>query len=171
MSKLYIPEIGDVLTLAKPWTFNLYAERRNETLLKYFGYTNLYLITGVNRFGNQVWEDVLVPDALAEEKPQFHRNYPGDYHADVMAYCARVLETIQDGNLYSMEVTLPAGTKLKVDRIYIRKGGSEYSSISFTTGDLGSVVISASNPWRSDRKAKSLRFWAKLSECNNIDFN
>lgn len=52
------------------------------------------------------------------------------------------------------KVTLPAGTNLKVDRIYIRKGISEYSSITFYA-TIGKNKI---------------RFWAKLSDCNTIEF-
>jgi hypothetical protein len=56
------------------------------------------------------------------------------------------------------EVTLPKGTVLKVDRIYIRKGAVKYSSISFLAEGIG--------------KAKNgTRFWAKLEECNQIEFD
>lgn len=44
--KLYIPEIGDKLTLAKDWTFNLYAEGRNEVfgkkITQYYAHYNRY---------------------------------------------------------------------------------------------------------------------------------
>lgn len=32
MKSLYIPEIGDIITLEKDWTFTLYPEFRNEKL-------------------------------------------------------------------------------------------------------------------------------------------
>lgn len=51
-------------------------------------------------------------------------------------------------------VTLSAGTILKVDRIYIRKGNKEYSSITFY-GTFGK---------------NKLRFWAKLEDVNKIKF-
>lgn len=53
-------------------------------------------------------------------------------------------------------VTIPKGTLLKIDRIYIRKGISEYSSLTFYVG---------SGEW------KGARFWAKLSDVNNIEFD
>lgn len=34
MKNLYIPKIGDIITLAEPWTFKLYEEYRNLTLIK-----------------------------------------------------------------------------------------------------------------------------------------
>jgi hypothetical protein len=36
--KLYIPDIGDVIKLSSPWTFNLHYEHRNDGLLEYFGF-------------------------------------------------------------------------------------------------------------------------------------
>jgi hypothetical protein len=34
MKQLYIPALGDTLTLAKPWTFALKSEQRNDTLFE-----------------------------------------------------------------------------------------------------------------------------------------
>ena len=75
-------------------------------------------------------------------------------------------------NNKSVEVTIPKGTLLQVDRIYIRKGASDYSSITFFAKNIGEVIIPASRWSRSTKpvKKKALRFWAKLSDCNNIEF-
>lgn len=54
--------------------------------------------------------------------------------------------------------TLPKGSKLTVDRIYIRQGLSNFSSLSFY---LDAPEISK----------KRLRFWAKLVDVNNIIFS
>ena len=63
----------------------------------------------------------------------------------------------------SVPVTLPKGTILKVDRIYIRKtswGGDakKFSSVSFfaTLPD-------------APKKGRKPRFWAKLRDVNNIE--
>ena len=56
------------------------------------------------------------------------------------------------------EVTLPKGTVLKVDRIYIRKGGSPFSSVSFWAEGI------------KGHDKRGARFWAKLNDCNNIEF-
>lgn len=56
------------------------------------------------------------------------------------------------------EVIIPAGSILKIDRIYIRKGMDEYSSITFYLTDV------------PGEKIKKQRFWAKLKDVNNIDF-
>jgi len=41
MQNLYIPRIGELITLAEPWTFTLHEERRNISLIKQVdpGYT------------------------------------------------------------------------------------------------------------------------------------
>lgn len=53
-------------------------------------------------------------------------------------------------------LTLPAGSVLTVDRIYVRKGQGDFSSLSFFLA--------------GGKKPKASRFWAKLSDCNNIEF-
>lgn len=72
------------------------------------------------------------------------------------------LETTWSRDDYA-EVTIPAGTILKVDRIYIRKGMEGYSSISFYSEGIGNGSGSFGRP-------KTARFWAKLEDCNRIDF-
>ena len=57
------------------------------------------------------------------------------------------------------QVTLPTGTILKVDRVYIRKGISEYSSLSFFIN------------YHEDNNFIGKRFWAKLNDVNNIDYS
>lgn len=53
------------------------------------------------------------------------------------------------------ELILKKDTILIIDRIYIRKGNSDFSSISFRIKNFG----------------KNLRFWAKLNDVNNINFD
>jgi hypothetical protein len=61
------------------------------------------------------------------------------------------------------EVTIPSGTVLKVDRIYIRSGASDYSSLSFYAEGIGKGSGAFGKP-------TSARFWAKLENCNQIEF-
>lgn len=60
----------------------------------------------------------------------------------------------------SLAVTFPAGTILKVARIYIRAGKSDYDSITFTIKEI---------PGTPESKSKG-RFWAKLRDVNEIEF-
>ena len=62
-------------------------------------------------------------------------------------------------NLYkAFKLTLPAKSILKIDRIYIRKGASEYSSISCFIENQ-----------HEDTRYNKKRFWAKLIDVNNIE--
>jgi len=56
------------------------------------------------------------------------------------------------------EVALPTGTKLKVDRIYIKKGAGAFDSVTFSM---------KKGNYPGD-KQKSGRFWAKLNDVNRI---
>jgi hypothetical protein len=62
-------------------------------------------------------------------------------------------------NRKGFETSLPAGTILKCKRIYIRQGSRGWSSITW------SII---SNPTNS--KSNKARFWAKLQDCNEIEF-
>lgn len=53
-------------------------------------------------------------------------------------------------------VTLPKGTRLAVDRIYVRRGKTEFDSITFRIKEC------------PDPKFKKIRFWAKLRDVNRI---
>lgn len=71
----------------------------------------------------------------------------------------KAMEIKSEGSFYDREnvrVALPPGTVLIVDRIYIRKGKGDYSSITFRSKIPGI-------------KSKP-RFWAKLSDVNQIIF-
>lgn len=111
--KLYVPSIGDAITLTKDWKFNLTNEYRNRTLFELM-------------FG--------------PIKPDPNGNY----------YYRSSFEI--------KEVNLPKGTVLTVDRIYIKKGMKGYDSITF-------VVKKA--PFYKKGK---LRFWVKLKDANEIEF-
>jgi hypothetical protein len=67
-------------------------------------------------------------------------------------------------------VTLPAGTVLQLDRIYIRKGSEDYDSLTFLIVDSPNDVL---KPWKKIKTgAKSasngaIRFWTKMSDIND----
>ena len=62
----------------------------------------------------------------------------------------------------SYEVTIRSGSELGVDRVYIRKGVGEYSSITFNLHKGGVIVFGG-----KEIKAQG-RFWAKLSDVNRM---
>lgn len=95
-----------------------------------------------------------------------------------------------DDTLHGQSVvcTIPVGSILKIDRIYIRKGNAEFDSITFMwkgkhiPAHTEQVERSASSyddkgnvehyKWTHTRKIpiKNVRFWAKLDDTNTIEF-
>ncbi len=120
--KLYIPEIGDEIRLLSDWTFDLYNEDRNSTMME--------KVNDQRRM--RAWGD--------------------DYG--------------------SIPCTVPAGVVLKIDRIYIRKGNKDYSSITFLwKGEALPAKIKTYSDGSTGRIPRQpIRFWAKLSDVNNIEF-
>lgn len=102
MKTLFIPPLGTEVVLAAPWKFTVHNEGRNESLIEWMG-------------------------KLA--KPHDGRYSSGHPLGEV---------TKSDGGRdweasesLSVKCTLPKGTKLKLDRIYIRKGVSDFDSVTF----------------------------------------
>jgi hypothetical protein len=186
--KLYVPEIGDHIRLTKDWTFTLHAEGRNTTLAELFGFRKYGWSQWLdrNKIEDEPVRDYVInyPDeeffkrafwkgqVTYEERQAAYRKAEQDsasYQAYLLAYedwNNRAKELATD----ELVITLPAGTVLAVDRIYIRKGASDYSSITFYAKGLGESAIT--NRWSGKTtKWKAQRFWAKLSDCNQIEFD
>lgn len=122
--KLYIPENGDSIKLTADWTFDLYNEDRNSSLMEKIG--------DVRR-------------TISYWSPEYG----------------------------AIPCTIPAGAVLKIDRVYIRKGSKEYSSITFLwKGE--SLPAKLEQYWEGGESYKvprqPIRFWAKLKDVNNIEF-
>lgn len=66
-----------------------------------------------------------------------------------------------DNRLESHKVSIPEGTVLTVDRIYIRQGQTDFNSVTFRVFDSPDELLMC--------KPKP-RFWAKLSDVNQIEF-
>jgi hypothetical protein len=147
--QLYIPEISDQMTLAEDWTFALHPESRNKDLGSFFGYD-------IGRGWPTTWIPKVIETPIVP--PTDLDGYISKARADKMN---------------NLTVTIPKGTILQVDRIYIRKGASDYSSITFYAKNLGEIEMTRYSygtvPAKKVKK-KALRFWAKLSDCNTIVF-
>jgi len=94
-----------------------------------------------------------------------YKRYPdGHREPDPKPGWASATKWVSDGR--ETPVTLPAGTKLKVARIYIRNGGKdmkEYDSVTFT-------VNSHLTPAKARKQgAMKGRFWAKLLDVNSME--
>ena len=111
--KLFIPPLGTKIILTQDWSFDLFHEYRNDSLLKAQGFVD----ENISKYS---WE-----------KHGVH-----------------------------VKTSLPAGTSLTIDRIYIRHGSKDFDSVSFWIG---------SKPKGVGYKGK-VRFWAKLKDVNDIEY-
>jgi len=179
--KLYIPEIGDKLKLTADWSFNLGKEWRNESLGSFFG----YYIFHEGWVDSKIVEPIRNFDFTLIKYPP--RNYKDGYDSfrklekEAEQSCPEYVEYLNEYEIWTkkceinvsekLNVTIPAGTILKVDRIYIRKGSKDYSSITFFANMPAVELVRRQNfkKIKKERK-KAIRFWAKLSECNEIEF-
>jgi hypothetical protein len=66
-------------------------------------------------------------------------------------------------------VELPKGTLVKMDRIYVKKGNSQFSSITFSIPTVRSKADKLNYP--HNVKLGGGKFWVKLHECNGINFS
>jgi len=66
-------------------------------------------------------------------------------------------------------VELPKGLILKIDRVYIRKGQSAFSSITFSVPKPKSKADKLSQP--DNVRLGGAKFWVKLHECNEMEMD
>lgn len=144
--KINIPEIGDILQLNADWSFVLYPETRNIKLAKFF---NLSLSTNA-----QV--DYWATNTGVSATKVIHKSCNGivfeynKFECMILDYAEKNPKEL----FTTLNVTLGAGTELLVDRVYIRKGAKDFSSLSF---------FIKNGPY------KGARFWAKLNEVNQME--
>lgn len=126
MAKLFIPAIGDRLTLTSPWDFKLYLEHRNIKFAESEGFTMPTSATGYTY-------NVYVPGT----------NY----------------------ELATVDHQLPTGTVLECDRIYIKSFSKRAASAEDSFDSITWKVVVNGKP------ARVKRFWVKLTECANLEFD
>ena len=127
--KLFIPIIGTKLVLLKPWKFQLYDEYRNE------------------KFWFQLHGKPI--------RKSFYYGYnTGGYHTSPTPTATATQQSFEKAD--PITTIFPKGTVLFIERIYIRKGASDFDSVSFKILKGGPVPAG--------------RFWAKLKDINgNMD--
>jgi hypothetical protein len=145
--QMRIPEIGDEIRLTAAWHFALFPEGRNDTLVELLG----------------------IRDQIRAAEEQI------DALVAHLSYWERVKKRreIETG----VPVVIPAGTVLKVDRIYIRKGKGDFSSVTFMWPGKKIPKSVREVTYNFDGRpyteivrtsARTVRFWAKLNDVNNI---
>lgn len=123
--KVFVPTIGSELVLSKACPVTIYSEQRNSAFLKAMG------IKMDNSHISTRHENLTVENQSLVDK----------YHANI--------------SLKAVSITIPAGTILKVNRIYVRQGAEDFDSMTF-------FCVGGMNFPKG-------RFWLKLSDVNNFN--
>ena len=142
--KLFIPNLDTLMILSEDWTFKLIFEDRNASMFKALGgkQTGLWCDSPNDFDWSEPMPIIEWQRAMSEEDLK-------------NAYQSFRATNAEDKPF--VRVTLPKGTQLKIDRIYIRRGSESFSSVTFRTTKIC-----------PDVRFKSKRFWAKLQEVNQI---
>lgn len=172
MRTMFIPEIGTRILLARPFQFQLFAERRNKAIVDALGYPGYIL-------RRSFWLDAAQQRSMEDilEEPIHHpdlvvtpwRNVADNPNSPLRKECA-------------LEMRLPEGTVLGVDRIYIRKGVSDFSSVSFNIVYCPNPILSPKTGFAKmggtkatidlvKGNAKNPRFWVKLHDVNRMEYD
>lgn len=155
---LFIPEVGTILKLEKDWKFTLTFDYQNEGVYQQIIREMFKVPLELRIYTKRYYEkdqSVLFHLTNTDYKDEAvirETDFPKDCHL------------VQHNSLNGIKFTLPKGTELKIDRIYVRKGKSDYSSLTFN-------IVNTTHPFLVDKKGKKkgkLRFWATLDDVNQI---
>ena len=172
--RLFVPPLGTQLRLLADWTFPLHNEHRNtcfqalaEPSTRRVGVNHDLCGYSIDRYetARDQFDMVQANDPAAEyriEEEVTVRRWSGSWPAErCMVDVPGVrYSCLQVSYPDVVEVTLPAGDLLTVDRIYIRKGVSGFDSVTFGLKQSSHPALA---------KVKRRRFWAKLADVNSIE--
>lgn len=166
---MYIPALGDEIELSKELTANVTFERRNDSFTDMFfpnkkmisnwtlsdtGRENIQLIirTDDNTYQEYVSLNKKIESNIENWSSYFDRR-------DAILKFKSEIDILKSKTIIgnSLPFTFPVGTSMKIDRIYIKKGSSDFNSVTFWV-KLPTVK-------------KKYRLWLKLDDVNNIEFN
>lgn len=154
--KLYVPEIGDHLQLTADWSFDLYNEHRNKSVWDLYDCENDPVVQQQKQEKNRIKAEINALESKIWPRGIYAR-YPLPPSVDDVAKRNKLYDQLH--KLLVVNITIPAGSVLAIDRIFIRKGLDDWSSLTFYLKH---------HPDRQFKKKP--RFWAKLHDCNKIEF-
>lgn len=167
MTRLFVPEIGTNLKLEKDWSFALHNEHRNKALWEAFDCENdpaTYAAMQIVHGAEKAFYDAV---ARRDKHRGQHNPHMTQLQRAVEVAHQNMIDTRMD--LVTHPVMIPAGTVLQLDRIYVRKGKEEFSSLSFLIVSSPDARLGPVPGTKGFTKGKK-RFWAKLDDCNRIEF-
>ena len=152
--KLLIPKLGTELTLLEPWTFTVYNESRNASLIHLLTLKPSKPTAAFRKSKAKEWADRA-------------KNYQAWYgraatQQDEDHYMEAEWRWSQEGKKLGTH-TFPAKSVLIVDRIYIRQGQDDFDSVTFRA-----KYYHSSQQTGFGKKGKMVRFWAKLDDVNTM---
>ncbi len=183
--KFYVPTIGDKIYLEQPWTFNLFNEYRNESIAQRLGdqfpkvtryNTYFFRKEKLKRTTSTAWDwthiEFVSPDTECYQTDTeiVIENRLG-YQIGELAQFVYTKEVPYETLDWSKnEITLPVGTCLAIDRIYIKKGIPDFDSITFY---IESCPLAILHPGKGKKSGGfggkgRARFWVKLKDANRI---
>lgn len=153
MTRLFIPPLGTEIELAADWHFRLFDEHRNDKMINLLAPPRPQrAIDGFWGLSREERADAMNESGWEREGGPFQ---PGDDHS-----CYGVAKFAP--------IMLPAGTKLKIQRIYIRQGQKGFDSVTFTVSGLPADAADKV-PALAKKKPKDVgRFWVKLEDANQM---
>lgn len=169
--RLFIPDVGVSMRLLQNWTFDLKREGRNNDVWEALN-CDLHPSLEQSRAriarmeaARQEIADRMVPSPLRRR----HGIYV-DYASteDRNADFALRDEIYSAKTNQSVPVTLEAGTVLKVDRVYIRQGAEDFSSLSFYIEETPMLALVPAKKGGGFKKGRR-RFFASLVDVNTMD--
>jgi hypothetical protein len=169
--KLWIPDIGDKIILTADWTFTVINEGRNAAI---------WQALGLEKHPDAIaWNAERIKRlAAAEDHEKRHRTVKQNLgrwghqwlwdSPENEKRGEELWEAYRDAEHAKVDVTLPADTRLTIDRVYIRKGASEFSSLTFFIGDSPMKELQPARKggrWPGGQR----RFFARLADVNKIE--
>jgi hypothetical protein len=138
--KIYIPRVGTQLVLSKKWSFNLYFDDSNHTMIEVFGgkkrtpLSSGWFTNALRGLQPEHFVDGVIPKIV-------------QYERGLIPECF-----VKDGITPYIKVTLPIGTHLVAGRILMKE---ILSQVYFR-------VVSC-----PEKQFSKKRFWASLDDINN----
>jgi hypothetical protein len=143
--RFHMPALGDRVRLVDSLTFRLHAEYRNHSLFEALGLIE-------QKKGREV---------AGAGWPGMERYY-SEYKLDPGT--AKAPRTHGEYQIGWATVALPPGTVLQLDRIYIRKGASDFDSLTFLVVDSPDARLAPKGKKPKGFVTGKVRFWIKLQE-------
>jgi hypothetical protein len=134
----------------QPWSFTLYDERRNRAVV------DLIAKSRPDELSRIEAQEAQLREQLAEL--QYKKCPTKESFLEKEELVNKLKQRLL--KIRQFPVLLPAGTELTVDRLYVRKGISDYSSMTF-------YLTKTDYPALNVRGKK--RFWAKLEDVNTLE--